>query len=60
MYKLTSGRLIPYYVPSGKLIYFKRSELDTWALQHKKKSKEEIEKDAESFLIGKRNNKMVN
>ncbi|TKK71451.1 helix-turn-helix domain-containing protein [Ilyomonas limi] len=28
MYKLTSARLIPHYVPTGKLIYFKRTELD--------------------------------
>ena len=34
MYKLTSGRLIPYYQPNGKLIYFKRTEVDEWALQH--------------------------
>lgn len=60
MYKLTSGRMIPYYVPTGKLIYFKRSELDTWALQHKRKSKEEIGTDIENFLSAKTNKRQKN
>lgn len=38
MYKLTSGRLIPYYVPNGKLIYFKKTELDEWVLHNKRSS----------------------
>ncbi len=35
MYKLTSARRIPFYRPTGKLIYFKRSELIDWALTNK-------------------------
>ena len=31
IYKLTSAGLIPFYKsPTGKLIYFKRSEIDDW------------------------------
>ncbi len=51
MYKLTSGRLIPYYVPNGKLIYFKRTELDEWVLHNKRNSIEEIEQEGEMLLM---------
>ena len=54
MYKLTSGRLIPYYVPTGKLIYFRKSELDTWILKNKRKSKDEIYRDVDIFLTNRR------
>lgn len=30
LYKLTSTRMIPFYRPQSKLIYFKKIELDTW------------------------------
>lgn len=55
MYKLTSARIIPYYVPTGKLIYFKRSELDEWILKRKRKSLNEIELD--HITIQKRKNR---
>ena len=35
MYKLTSGGKIPHYKPTGKLIYFSRSELDDWLLHNR-------------------------
>ena len=35
MYKLTSGGKIPHYKPTGKLIYFCRSELDDWLLHNR-------------------------
>lgn len=31
MYKLTSARAIPHYKPRGKMIFFDRLELETWA-----------------------------
>lgn len=30
LYKLTSSKEIPYYKPTGKLLYFKYEELMTW------------------------------
>ena len=48
LYKLTSGAEIPHYKPSGKLIYFKKSELDNWIFKSKVKSKEEI---LENYLV---------
>lgn len=35
MYKLTSGKKIPFYKPAGKLIYFFKSELDQWIMDGK-------------------------
>ena len=31
MYKLTSAKAIPHYKPRGKMIFFDRLELETWA-----------------------------
>jgi excisionase family DNA binding protein len=36
IYKLTMARKIPHYKHAGgKLIFFKRSEIDDWCLSHK-------------------------
>lgn len=50
MYKLTSSRKIPHYSPTGKLIYFKRTELDEWVLKKRRSSQEEINIEASDFL----------
>jgi excisionase family DNA binding protein len=50
MYKLTSSRKIPHYSPMGKLIYFKRIELDEWVLKKRRSSEEEINLEASSFI----------
>ena len=34
LYKLTSAKLIPYYKPSGGMIFFNRDELKQWAQQN--------------------------
>ena len=35
LYKLTSGRAIPFYRPASKLIFFKRTELNDWILNNR-------------------------
>jgi excisionase family DNA binding protein len=50
LYKLTSRNQIPYYKPSGKLVYFDKKELDQWILQNRITPKSEIEEDAISHL----------
>ena len=35
LYQLTSKKVIPFYKPRGKKIYFKRSELDNWLLRNR-------------------------
>ena len=32
VYKLTSGGILPFSKPNGKLIYFDREKLEAWAL----------------------------
>ncbi|CAN5664462.1 hypothetical protein BH10BAC2_BH10BAC2_02130 [soil metagenome] len=45
LYKITSTRRIPFYVPSGKLLYFKKKELEDWLLQNRHATKGEISDD---------------
>ena len=35
LYKLTSNGKIPHYKPSGKIIFFKKSELNKWITKSK-------------------------
>jgi excisionase family DNA binding protein len=50
LYKMTSSKEIPYYVPGGKKIYFKRNELDNWVFKSKVNSVNEFDIEAESYL----------
>lgn len=51
LYKLTSTAGIPCYKPTGKRIYFNKSELDEWLMRHKKHSSEELDTQAENHLL---------
>lgn len=51
MYKHTSNNTIPHYKPKGKLIYFKRNELDEWMLQNRQSSLAEQESIALKHTI---------
>jgi len=53
LYKLTSAGNIPFYKPNGKKIYFKREELENWLLRNRSISSDEIEQQAEEFIIKK-------
>lgn len=46
LYKKTSQSEIPHYCPSGKLIFFKRSDLDSWMLKNRRSTTQEIEAEA--------------
>lgn len=35
LYKLTHRKLIPFFKPMGKRLYFKRTEIDQWLLRNK-------------------------
>lgn len=43
LYKLTHWNKIRNYKPTGKLLYFKKSDLDEWMLQNPSKLQHEIE-----------------
>lgn len=34
LYKLTHARLIPHSKPGGKLLYFRREDLETWMMNN--------------------------
>jgi len=54
MYKLTSLDAIPHYKPNGKMIFFRRSELETWLLRNRSTTKEEIEEEVTTYLSKRR------
>ena len=51
LYKLTSAKKISFYKPKGKMIYFSREELESYLLQNPAKTADEIEAEAEQYLI---------
>jgi len=50
LYKLTSSNSITFFKPSGKLIYFKRSDLDEWVFQNKFQKTSSVEQDLNNYL----------
>jgi excisionase family DNA binding protein len=54
MYKHTSSNKIPYYKPEGKLIFFKKGELDDWLLRNRQSTVEELERKASTYSISKK------
>jgi excisionase family DNA binding protein len=50
MYKLTSGRKIPHYKPTGRKIFFKREELDKWLLENRVKTDDELDAEAATYV----------
>ena len=51
LYKLTSSHKIPFYRPTGKMLYFDRSELETWMKQNRVKPAYEIEQEAATYCV---------
>lgn len=41
LYKLTKSNKIPYYKPTGKLLFFNKQELDEWLCRYQEKNMEE-------------------
>jgi excisionase family DNA binding protein len=52
LYKLTSTQEIPHYKPRGKMLYFDRAELESWLLQRRIKTMEEINTSAVNHVVG--------
>lgn len=50
LYHLTSQKKIPHYVPGGKKIYFKKSDLENWLLQNRVTPVSEFECSSENYL----------
>ncbi|SNB12281.1 putative excisionase [Flavobacterium psychrophilum] len=50
LYKMTSNKEISHYVPGGKKIYFRRTELDNWVFNSKVTPSSEFDKEIENYL----------
>jgi len=50
LYKLTSSGGIPCYKPNGKNIYFNKVEIDSWLLQNRKSTNDEIDEKASGVV----------
>lgn len=50
LYKITSQKQIPHYVPGGKKIYFRKSDLENWLLQNRITPISEFENSTENYL----------
>lgn len=50
IYKMTSRKEIPHYVPGGKKIYFNKSELDAWIRAAKVPSTSEYDEGVGDYL----------
>lgn len=53
LYKLTSSHKIPHYKPNGKLVYFKRSEVEEWQTTNRVQSVDEATSAAQKHIIDK-------
>ncbi|TSE07724.1 helix-turn-helix domain-containing protein [Aquimarina algiphila] len=53
MYKLTSGNVIPHSKPNGKLIFFEKTDIDSWCLKNKTLPEEAYEAEALKYVLSK-------
>lgn len=51
LYQLTFSKRIPHYKPSGKVLYFDRSELQAWLLQNRVCTSDEINQKAQTYCL---------
>ena len=57
VYKAVMDRTIPYYKPNGKQVYFERAEVEDWLRQNRIATAEEINQEAEKYMIANTGNK---
>lgn len=60
LYKLTMRKELPYYKPGGKLVYFKRSELDAWLTANRVSTQAEIISAAQRYCYTNKRNTSYN
>lgn len=53
IYKKTSAKSIPHYKPSGKILIFKKEEIDEWLLRNQVSTMDDIEQYAIDFVTNK-------
>jgi excisionase family DNA binding protein len=51
LYKLTSQGKITHFKPSGKKLYFKKSDLSSWIFRNQRKGDSELEQKAIDYVF---------
>lgn len=51
MYKLTSQNILPHSKPGGKLIYFRKADLDSWAMSNPISTQAELDMKASQHVV---------
>lgn len=51
IYKLTHERRIPFAKGGGKMLFFKREDINAWLLQNKVSSQQELEQLAAAYVL---------
>jgi excisionase family DNA binding protein len=54
MYKHTAANRVPLYKPGGKLIFFKREDLDAFILRYRESTQEELEEKAAVYSLNRK------
>lgn len=53
VYKKTASGQLPHYKPSGKILIFKKDEIDAWLLKNKISTVDDIEQEAINYTTSK-------
>ena len=51
LYKKTSAGQIPHYKPTGKQIFFNRRQLETWLMQNRVSTSDELSQEANNYCL---------
>lgn len=54
LYKLMMWRKIPFFKPRGKVCFFDKEDLDNYNRKNRVLSEDELEQNAETYLMNKR------
>lgn len=54
LYKMTMGRKIPHYKPTGKMCYFNRVELEEWLQSNRVATAQELDAQAKAYCARNR------
>lgn len=56
-YKLTSMRMVPHFKPGGKMVYFRRSEIEEWLLRNPISTKDQLNEEAARLIFNRNRRK---
>lgn len=51
VYKMTCTQQLPFYKPNGKMVYFRKAELEEWMTQNRVASSAEVQSEAANYNL---------